>query len=114
MSREELRRRHVIGCDVMMWGTDYPHPEGTWPNTVARLRNDFRDLPVQDSRKLLGLTAANVYGFDLDALAPIAAKIGPTPQDLGQDASLRTDPDVVRRARWWKDEYRVVAPGSLG
>ena len=28
MSKEEIRRRHTIGCDVAMWGTDYPHPEG--------------------------------------------------------------------------------------
>ena len=33
-----------------MWGTDYPHPEGTWPNTVERLRKDFGDVPVEDTR----------------------------------------------------------------
>ncbi|MEL7208701.1 MAG: amidohydrolase family protein, partial [Actinomycetota bacterium] len=38
MSPEEVRRRHVIGCDVVMWGTDYPHPEGTWPHTLDKLR----------------------------------------------------------------------------
>ena len=41
MSKEEIRRRYVIGTDVVMWGTDYPHPEGTWPHTLARLRADF-------------------------------------------------------------------------
>jgi Amidohydrolase len=101
----------VIGCDVMMWGTDYPHPEGTWPHTVARLKADFGDVPVEDTRKLLGETAARCYGFDTDALAPVAAHIGPTPADLGQDETRSTDPDEVRRARWWKDEYRVRPPG---
>ena len=38
---------------------------------------------------MLGGTAARVYGFDVDALAPIAARIGPTPADLGQDPTLR-------------------------
>jgi predicted TIM-barrel fold metal-dependent hydrolase len=114
MSKEEIRRRHVIGCDVAMWGTDYPHPEGTWPDTVAKLRSDFHDVPIEDTRKLLGETAARVYGFDVDALRPIADRIGPTPQDLGQDPTNRaTDPDEIRRARWWKDEYQVVAPGSV-
>jgi predicted TIM-barrel fold metal-dependent hydrolase len=113
MSREEIRRRHVIGCDVAMWGTDYPHPEGTWPDTVARLTHDFHDVPVEDARQLLGATAARVYGFDVKALTPIAERIGPTPADLGQDPDLRTDPDEVRRARWWKDEYGVVSPGTL-
>jgi predicted TIM-barrel fold metal-dependent hydrolase len=110
MSKEEIRRRHVIGCDVVMWGTDYPHPEGTWPHTLAKLRADFADVPVEDTRKLLGETAARCYGFDLAELAPIAERVGPTPEDLGQDPSLRTDPDEVAAARWWKAEYGVQAP----
>jgi predicted TIM-barrel fold metal-dependent hydrolase len=111
MSKEEIRRRHVLGMDTVMWGTDYPHPEGTWPHTQERLRGDFGGIPVEDARKLLGETAARCYGFDLGALRPIAERIGPTPADLGQDPMLRTDPDEVRAARWWKDEYQVQAPG---
>ena len=99
MSKEEIRRRHTIGCDVAMWGTDYPHPEGTWPNTIERLRKDFGDVPVGDTRQLLGETAATCYGFDLDALRPIAERVGPTPQDLGQDPSLVTTPEEIRRGR---------------
>ena len=111
MSREEIRRRHVLGCDVVMWGTDYPHPEGTWPHTQERLRTDFGGIPVEDARKLLGETADRCYGFDLAALSPIAEHIGPTPADLGQDPSLRSDPAQVEAARWWKVEYQVQAPG---
>ena len=65
---------------------------------------------MEDARQLLGETAARCYGFDLDALRPIAERIGPTPADLGQDPARRTDPDEVRQARWWKEEYRVVSP----
>jgi Amidohydrolase len=111
MSKEEIRRRHILGCDVVMWGTDYPHPEGTWPHTQERLRGDFGGIPVEDARKLLGETAARCYDFDLDALRPTADRIGPTPEDLGQDPGLRTDPEEVRTARWWKDEYKVQPPG---
>jgi predicted TIM-barrel fold metal-dependent hydrolase len=107
MSKEEIRRRHVIGCDVLMWGTDYPHPEGTWPHTVERLRKDFADVPVEDTAALLGSTAAHCYGMDVTALRAVADRIGPTPQDLGQDTTLRTDPDEVRAAKWWRDEYGV-------
>jgi predicted TIM-barrel fold metal-dependent hydrolase len=105
MSKEELRRRHVIGCDVMMWGTDYPHPEGTWPHTVERLRSDFGGLPVDDTAALLGGTAARCYGFDTAALRPIADRIGPTPEDLGQDPARLSDPGEIGAAQWWKDEY---------
>jgi len=107
MSKEEIRRRYVIGTDVLMWGTDYPHPEGTWPHTAERLRRDFSAVPVDDTADMLGLTAAKVYGFDLDALAPIAQRIGPSPDSLGQDPALRSDPEAKAAARWWKQEYNL-------
>lgn len=107
MSKEEIRRRYTIGTDVVMWGTDYPHPEGTWPHTLERLRTDFADVPVDDTAQMLGLTAAKVYGFEVDALAPIAARIGPSPDLLGQDPASRSDPDARVGARWWKAEYGI-------
>ncbi len=67
-------------------------------------------MPVEDTRQLLGETAAVCYGFDLAELAPIAERVGPTPESLGQDPTLRTDPDEVANARWWKAEYGVQAP----
>ena len=33
--------RHEIGLDTLMWGTDYPHPEGSWPDTENDLRETF-------------------------------------------------------------------------
>ena len=60
---------------------------------------------------MLAGTAARVYGFDIDALAPIAARIGPTPDDLGQDPARAVDPEEVRRGRWWKEG--LVPPGSV-
>ena len=47
---------------------------------------------------MLGLTAAEIFGFDLDALRPLAEKIGPTPTDLGQLGEGRTAADLT--ARW--------------
>ena len=105
MSREEIRRRHLNGIDALMWGTDYPHPEGSWPNTVERLETDFRDVSIEDTRQLLGLNAVDCYGLDLDGLTGVAARVGPTPEQLGQDSDLRTPADATRAARWWLDEY---------
>ena len=110
MSREEIRRRYAIGTDTVMWGNDYPHPEGTWPHTVAKLKETFHDVPVADTELMLAGTAAACYGFDVDALAPIAARIGPTPSDLGQDPALAVDPEQVKQGRWWKEG--LVPPGS--
>lgn len=78
----EARDRHAIGVDKLMWGSDYPHLEGTWPNTMDALRDTFGDMPEDETRAILGANAASVYGFDLERLAPIAEKVGPDLEDL--------------------------------
>ncbi|MFM7784693.1 MAG: amidohydrolase family protein [Gammaproteobacteria bacterium] len=78
MPEHEGRFRHQIGVDRLMWGSDYPHLEGTWPNTMRALRETFSEYPEDEIRAILGLNAAEAYGFDLEALAPVAARIGPT------------------------------------
>ena len=80
-------------------------------DTIARLRSDFGDIPVEDSRLLLGETAARCYGFDLDTLRPIGSRIGPTPSDLGQDVTRATTDEERRAAQWWKAEYKVQWSG---
>ncbi|MBK6668313.1 MAG: amidohydrolase [Actinobacteria bacterium] len=112
MSREEIRRRHTNGIDALMWGTDYPHPEGSWPNTGERLRTDFRDVSIGDTRLLLGLNAVECYRLDRTALQGVAERIGPRPSDLGQDPDLRTPHDAVRTARWWFDDYGMTWPAE--
>jgi predicted TIM-barrel fold metal-dependent hydrolase len=68
----------TLGIDRFMWGSDYPHDEGTYPYTTLALRQLFHDWPEADLRKVLAGNVAELYGFDLDALAPAAARVGPT------------------------------------
>lgn len=82
MPAHEGRLRHQIGVDKLMWGSDYPHLEGTWPNTLKKLNETFGDYPEEEIRAILGLNAAEVYGFDLDELQPIADEIGPTLDEI--------------------------------
>jgi predicted TIM-barrel fold metal-dependent hydrolase len=67
-----------VGIDKVMWGSDYPHDEATFPYTRESLRRTFPGWNEPDLRRLLAENAAQVYGFDLDALAPLAAEHGPT------------------------------------
>lgn len=67
-----------MGADHMMWGSDYPHEEGFAPDSKLAIRWALHDRSPDDCRKILGGNAARLYRFDLDALAPIAAEIGPT------------------------------------
>ena len=77
MSPLEAGMRTEIGVDVIMWGADFPHPEGTWPYTRESLQRTFAGVPAPDARAMLGANAAALYGFDLDELAPLAAAVGP-------------------------------------
>ena len=82
MHQTEVDRRYGIGLGNLMWGNDFPHPEGTWPHTREWLRMRFHDVPVDETRKILGLNAVDCYGFDVDALAPLVERIGPTVDDI--------------------------------
>jgi predicted TIM-barrel fold metal-dependent hydrolase len=78
----DVAARDEIGIDRFMWGSDYPHDEGTWPYTREHLRSRFSGVDPSIVRKLLSENAAALYGFDLDALAPLAAKVGPTVAEI--------------------------------
>lgn len=82
MPRREAEMRAEIGVANIMWGSDYPHPEGTWPYTKQQMIETFRDLPERELRDMLGLNAARVYGFDLPALEKVAARIGPRVEEF--------------------------------
>jgi predicted TIM-barrel fold metal-dependent hydrolase len=78
LRRIEAPLRYEIGLDHMMYGVDYPHTEATYPYTREALRWTLASAPAEEMHKMLGLTAAEVYNFDIDALRPIAERVGPT------------------------------------
>jgi predicted TIM-barrel fold metal-dependent hydrolase len=82
MSRAECDVRDRIGVGRMMWGADYPHIEGTWPHSLAALREAVAGCTEEEVRLMTSETAADVYGFDLTVLQPIADRIGPDIDDL--------------------------------
>jgi predicted TIM-barrel fold metal-dependent hydrolase len=77
--RHEVELREVIGVDKIMWGSDYPHAEGTWPETGKWLREAFAGVPSDELGAMLGGNAARVYGFEPEKLAPLVERIGPEP-----------------------------------
>jgi predicted TIM-barrel fold metal-dependent hydrolase len=71
--------------DRVMWGSDYPHMEGTYqfvddPDTpsisVASMQHSFAGLDPVDVTAMVGATAIDVYGLDRDRLAAVARRIG--------------------------------------
>jgi predicted TIM-barrel fold metal-dependent hydrolase len=67
-----------MGADHIMWGSDYPHEEGFAPQSKLAIRWALHDKSEDDCRMILGGNAGRLYRFDLDVLAQVAAKIGPT------------------------------------
>jgi predicted TIM-barrel fold metal-dependent hydrolase len=78
MSRDEARLYPEKGTANLMWGGDYPHIEGTHPYTRLSMRTTFAGLPRDHITAMLGMTAARVYGMDVDGLRAVADQIGPT------------------------------------
>lgn len=84
-SRAEIAARHRIGIEKMMIGMDFPHSEGAWRyGTRNYLQATFgaERVPSDEARRLLGTTAAEVFGFDLAALNRLAQTIGPDEADI--------------------------------
>ena len=86
LPRHEVLYRHDIGVDKLMWGSDYPHMEGTWPNTMAKLQETFHDVAEGEIRAMLGDTAIDVFGFDRLLMESIAADIGPDVSEITSQA----------------------------
>ncbi|MEZ4333962.1 MAG: amidohydrolase family protein [Myxococcota bacterium] len=77
LARREVEIREQIGTASIQWGSDYPHPEGSWPATRTSLVEALRGVDEQDVAAILGGNAARFYGLDVGRLAAVADRIGP-------------------------------------
>jgi predicted TIM-barrel fold metal-dependent hydrolase len=71
-----------VGIGNVMWGSDYPHDEGTQPFTREHLRQVMGHLEPEQIQQIVGGNAAELYGFDLEALRPAAEQYGPTVAEI--------------------------------
>jgi predicted TIM-barrel fold metal-dependent hydrolase len=80
-----------LGLSKIMWGSDYPHDEGTYPYTTLALRQVFHDWPEADVRAVLAGNAAGLYDFDLAALAAPASRLGPSVTEVATPLTALPD-----------------------
>ncbi len=52
-----------IGEDNIMWGNDFPHPDGIWPDSRASLTEQLAGVDEKIIRKITHDNAAKLYGF---------------------------------------------------
>ena len=63
-----IRLRDIIGVDNMMWGSDYPHSESTFPQSRKILAEILAGVPEDEQARIAGTTTARVYNFDVARL----------------------------------------------
>ena len=49
-----IRDRDWIGVDTLMWGSDYPHPESTFPRSREILETILEGVPEEEKVKIVG------------------------------------------------------------
>ncbi|HIB12697.1 MAG TPA: amidohydrolase [Dehalococcoidia bacterium] len=64
-----IRLRDVIGVDQLMWGSDYPHAESTFPKSREILDRILEGVPQDEKARIVGTTTARLYGFDMERIS---------------------------------------------
>jgi predicted TIM-barrel fold metal-dependent hydrolase len=105
----ECALRDEIGADRIMWGTDYPHVEGSCPYTKEHLRLTFAGMDPEEIQRIVGLNAAKLYGFDVDALAKLAARVGPTHAEIAEPLAYADIPAPAQKCPAFSSANRIAA-----
>lgn len=62
-----VETRHRVGLERLMWASDYPHSDSTWPHSREVIERDFAGVPEADIDAIIAANAAALYGIDLPA-----------------------------------------------
>ncbi|MFQ5934215.1 MAG: amidohydrolase family protein [Dehalococcoidia bacterium] len=60
-----LKMLDSIGAEALLWGSDYPHDEGTFPHSQEVIEKTFVDVSDEDKRKIVYENAASLYRFPM-------------------------------------------------
>ena len=58
-----LRTRELIGEETLLWGSDYPHTDSTWPCSSQVLDEMFEDYEPETRDKITRTNVANLYSL---------------------------------------------------
>ena len=59
-----VQMREIIGVDQLMWGSDYPHFEGTWPRSREILDDILSDCSEEERAKIAGGNCSRIYRLE--------------------------------------------------
>ena len=52
-----------LGPETIMWGSDFPHPDGVWPDSAEFIERELGHLPAEVRQKIVCENAGRLYGF---------------------------------------------------
>ena len=58
--------RSFLGADALIWGSDYPHSDGTWPRSREIIAKTYAVVPREDMQKMVAGNAARLFGISLN------------------------------------------------
>ena len=58
-----IRLRPAVGLTSLVWSTDYPHSDSTWPHSWKYIDEAFVDVPEDERRQILAGNAVELYGL---------------------------------------------------
>lgn len=58
-----IRLLDILGDETVMWGSDFPHPDGIWPDSQEFIERELGNLPEDVRNKIICGNAAKLYGF---------------------------------------------------
>ena len=59
-----IRLRSIIGVENLMWGSDYPHAESTFPRSSTIVERILTSVPAREQALIAGENAARLYHFN--------------------------------------------------
>ena len=59
-----ISNRDIVGVDNLLWGSDYPHRESTFPKSRQVLEDILADCTEEEKAKIAGGNTARIYHFN--------------------------------------------------
>ncbi len=54
----------IFGAEHIVWSSDYPHTDSTWPRSRDMIAEAFTGIPTGDMQKIVGGNVARLYSIN--------------------------------------------------
>jgi predicted TIM-barrel fold metal-dependent hydrolase len=62
--RGGIEMRHLVGIENILWGSDYPHAEGSFPKSREIVERTLQGVPENEKEQILWKNTARIFRLD--------------------------------------------------